>query len=240
MINPDLKMLVEDIENGDALKHYGLPGMSGRYQPGSGQQETTQQTIGKYVGRALVVGAAAGTVYLTYRATKGIVRRMKRSMAEVKGKTNKEAQVKANVKYKKASEMSDDELRKVVSRLQLEENYRNLVQRKRQAEHPVWETTKKILVDTIKSSSKAWLDKKIKDYENDQKQQQNQQKQNVQEQPKSKDPNAQPKQADTAKVNKATVSGSSYFKDQTSASKDDIDKYKSSSSDIEEKKKKKG
>lgn len=89
------------------LYHYGMPRRSGRYPYGSGDDPYQRITRGK----------------LSNRKKKVLIKKAKKEQSKAKTSETKETPLRE----KSLSEMSDDEVRTMISRLQLEKQYTDLV-----------------------------------------------------------------------------------------------------------------
>ena len=147
----------------DHLEHYGLPRRSGRYKWGSGK-DPYQSTGGK---RSFKKAASAGERYImsklgsSKRAQKKAAKAREKEENE-KAKANKYRDEKAYVKS-----LSDEELRRINTRDQMESQYlKNHPQKKPLAKKMVDMAIKDILIpavsETMKDEGKKYVKKQLK------------------------------------------------------------------------------
>ena len=148
----------------DHLEHYGLPRRSGRYKWGSGK-DPYQSTGGK---RSFKKAASAGERYImsklgsSKRAQKKAAKAREKEENE-KAKANKYRDEKAYVKS-----LSDEELRRINTRDQMESQYlKNHPQKKPLAKKMVDMAIKDILIpavsETMKDEGKKYVKKQLKE-----------------------------------------------------------------------------
>ena len=151
----------------DHLAHYGLPRRSGRYKWGSGK-DPYQSTGGK---RSFKKAASAGERYImsklgsSKRAQKKAAKAREKEENE-KAKANKYRDEKAYVKS-----LSDEELRRINTRDQMESQYlKNHPQKKPLAKKMVDMAVNDILIpaisETVKDEGKKYVKKQIKELQN--------------------------------------------------------------------------
>ena len=151
----------------DHLEHYGLPRRSGRYKWGSGK-DPYQSTGGK---RSFKKAASAGERYIksklgsSKRAQKKAAKAREKEENE-KAKVNKYRDEKAYVKS-----LSDEELRKINTRDQLESQYlKNHPQQKPFHKKMIDMAVKDILIpaisETMKDEGKKYVKKQLKELQN--------------------------------------------------------------------------
>ena len=152
----------------DHLEHYGLPRRSGRYKWGSGK-EPYQSTGGK---RSFKKAASAGEHYIKSKlgSSKRAQKKAERKEAKAREKEeNKKA--KAN-KYRDEKEyvksLSDEELRKINTRDQMENQYlKNHPQKKPLSKKMLDTAFKDILIpavsETMKDEGKKYVKKQLKE-----------------------------------------------------------------------------
>ena len=152
----------------DHLEHYGLPRRSGRYKWGSGK-DPYQSTGGK---RSFKKTALAGERYIKSKlgSSKRAQKKAERKAAKArekeeneKAKANKYRDEKAYVKS-----LSDEELRKINTRDQLESQYlKNHPQQKPFHKKMIDMTVKDILIpaisETMKDEGKKYVKKQLKE-----------------------------------------------------------------------------
>ena len=148
----------------DHLEHYGLPRRSGRYKWGSGK-DPYQSTGGK---RSFKKAASAGERYIksklgsSKRAQKKAINAIAKTLAKEQRK-NKYRNEKAYVKS-----LSDEELRKINTRDQLENQYlKNHPQQKPLSKKMLDMAFKDILIpavsETMKDEGKKYVKKQLKE-----------------------------------------------------------------------------
>lgn len=148
----------------DHLEHYGLPRRSGRYKWGSGK-DPYQSTGGK---RSFKKAASAGERYImsklgsSKRAQKKAAKAREKEENE-KAKANKYRDEKAYVKS-----LSDEELRKINTRDQMESQYlKNHPQHKSFSKKMLDMAIKDILIpavsETMKDEGKKYVKKQLKE-----------------------------------------------------------------------------
>ena len=140
----------------DHLEHYGLPRRSGRYKWGSGK-DPYQSTGGK---RSFKKAASAGERYIKSKLSSS---KRSQKKAERKAKENKYRNEKAYVKS-----LSDEELRKINSRDQMEAQYlKNHPQQKPFHKKMIDMAFKDILIpavsETMKDEGKKYVKKQLKE-----------------------------------------------------------------------------
>lgn len=155
----------------DHLEHYGLPRRSGRYKWGSGK-DPYQSTGGK---RSFKKTALAGERYIKSKlgSSKRAQKKAERKAAKArekeenkKAKANKYRDEKAYVKS-----LSDEELRKINTRDQLESQYlKNHPQQKPLHKKMIDMAFKDILIpavsETVKDEGKKYVKKQLKELQN--------------------------------------------------------------------------
>ena len=155
----------------DHLAHYGLPRRSGRYKWGSGK-DPYQSTGGK---RSFKKAASAGERYIKSKlgSSKRSQKKAERKAAKAsekeeneKAKENKYRNEKAYVKS-----LSDEELRKINSRDQMESQYlKNHPQQKPFHKKMIDMAVKEILIpavsETVKDEGKKYVKKQLKELQN--------------------------------------------------------------------------
>lgn len=156
------------------LAHYGLPRRSGRYKWGSGK-DPYQSTGGK---RTLVKAASAGERYIksklgsSKRAQKKAAKAREREENE-KAKALAKQQKKDKYRDQKAyvKSLSDEELRKINTRDQMESQYlKNHPQQKPFHKKMIDMAIKDIIVpavsETMKDEGKKYVKKQLKELQN--------------------------------------------------------------------------
>lgn len=152
----------------DHLEHYGLPRRSGRYKWGSGK-DPYQSTGGK---RSFKKAASAGERYIKSKlgSSKRAQKKAERKAAKArekeeneKAKANKYRDEKAYVKS-----LSDEELRKINTRDQMESQYlKNHPQQKPFHKKMIDMAFKDILIpavsETVKDEGKKYIKKQLKE-----------------------------------------------------------------------------
>lgn len=155
----------------DHLEHYGLPRRSGRYKWGSGK-DPYQSTGGK---RSFEKAASAGERYIKSKlgSSKRAQKKAERKAAKArekeeneKAKANKYRDEKAYVKS-----LSDEELRKINTRDQMESQYlKNHPQQKPFHKKMIDMAFKDILIpavsETVKDEGKKYVKKQLKELQN--------------------------------------------------------------------------
>lgn len=140
----------------DHLEHYGLPRRSGRYKWGSGK-DPYQSTGGK---RSFRQKALAGERYI--KSKLGYSKRAQKKAAKAREKEEKYRDQKAYVKS-----LSDEELRKINTRDQMESNYlKNHPQKQPLSKKMIDMAINDIIIpavnDTIKDEGKKYVKKQLK------------------------------------------------------------------------------
>jgi len=92
----------------DSMYHFGMPGRSGRYPFGSGKNPSIPQL--KIKQKTYEVGATTAKEYANIAALRG----------------RKKEEYLSNMKRREAKMLTDEELKGLVSRLNMEQQYRNL------------------------------------------------------------------------------------------------------------------
>lgn len=152
----------------DHLEHYGLPRRSGRYKWGSGK-DPYQSTGGK---RSFKKAASAGERYIKSKlgSSKRAQKKAERKAAKAREKEENE-KAKAN-KYRNekayVKSLSDEELRKINTRDQLESQYlKNHPQQKPFHKKMIDMAFKDILIpavsETMKDEGKKYVKKQLKE-----------------------------------------------------------------------------
>ena len=162
----------------DHLEHYGLPRRSGRYKWGSGK-DPYQSTGGK---RSFKKAASAGERYI-----KSKLGSSKRAQKKAEKKANKVREKEENEKEKALAKeqrknkyrdekayvksLSDEELRKINSRDQMESQYlKNHPQQKPFHKKMIDMAVKEILIpavsETVKDEGKKYVKKQLKELQN--------------------------------------------------------------------------
>ena len=155
----------------DHLEHYGLPRRSGRYKWGSGK-DPYQSTGGK---RSFKKAASAGERYI-----KSKLGSSKRSQKKAEKKAAKDREKEENKKAKEnkyrnekayVKSLSDEELRKINSRDQMESQYlKNHPQQKPFHKKMIDMAVKEILIpavsETVKDEGKKYVKKQLKELQN--------------------------------------------------------------------------
>lgn len=156
------------------LAHYGLPRRSGRYKWGSGK-DPYQSTGGK---RTLVKAASAGERYI--KSKLGSSKRAQKKAAKAREREENE-KVKALAKQQKKDKyrdqkayvksLSDEELRKINTRDQMESQYlKNHPQQKPFHKKMIDMAIKDIIVpavsETMKDEGKKYVKKQLKELQN--------------------------------------------------------------------------
>ena len=152
----------------DHLAHYGLPRRSGRYKWGSGK-DPYQSTGGK---RSFKKAASAGERYIksklgsSKRPQKKAERKAAKAREKEENKKAKENKYRDEKAYVKS--LSDEELRKINARDQMESQYlRNHPQKKPLAKKMVDMAIKDILIpavsETMKDEGKKYVKKQLKE-----------------------------------------------------------------------------
>lgn len=124
-----------------ALMHYGIPRRSGRYPYGSGEDPYQSITRGR----------------LSSGQKKRLIKKAKKQQEQAK----QEAVEQNKPRQKTISEMSDDEIRQSISRLQLEKQYSDLVRslnpesKQESKPSPQQQKGKKFISDILYNSGKA-------------------------------------------------------------------------------------
>lgn len=151
----------------DHLEHYGLPRRSGRYKWGSGK-DPYQSTGGK---RSFKKAASAGERYINSKL--GSSKRAQKKAAKAREKEeNEKAKEQRKNKYRDekayVKSLSDEELRKINTRDQMESQYlKNHPQKKPLAKKMVDMAIKDILIpavsETMKDEGKKYVKKQLKE-----------------------------------------------------------------------------
>ena len=154
----------------DHLAHYGLPRRSGRYKWGSGK-DPYQSTGGK---RSLKKAAKAGERYI--KSKLGSSKRAQKKAAKTREKEeNEKAKEQKKNKYRDekayVKSLSDEELRKINTRDQLESQYlKNHPQQKPFHKKMIDMAFKDILIpavsETMKDEGKKYVKKQLKELQN--------------------------------------------------------------------------
>ena len=158
----------------DHLEHYGLPRRSGRYKWGSGK-DPYQSTGGK---RSFKKAASAGERYIKSKlgSSKRLQKKAERKAAKAREKEeNEKAKEQKNNKYRNekayVKSLSDEELRKINARDQMENQYlNNHPQQKPLSKKMLDMVFKDILIpavsETIKDEGKKYVKKQLKELQN--------------------------------------------------------------------------
>lgn len=151
----------------DHLAHYGLPRRSGRYKWGSGK-DPYQSTGGK---RSFKKAASAGERYI--KSKLGSSKRAQKKVAKAREKEdNEKAKEQRNNKYRNekayVKSLSDEELRKINTRDQMESQYlKNHPQQKPFHKKMIDMAFKDILIpavsETMKDEGKKYVKKQLKE-----------------------------------------------------------------------------
>ena len=151
----------------DHLEHYGLPRRSGRYKWGSGK-DPYQSTGGK---RSFKKAASAGERYI--KSKLGSSKRAQKKAAKAREKEeNEKAKEQRKNKYRNekayVKSLSDEELRKINSRDQMESQYlKNHPQQKPFHKKMIDMAFKDILIpavsETMKDEGKKYVKKQLKE-----------------------------------------------------------------------------
>lgn len=151
----------------DHLAHYGLPRRSGRYKWGSGK-DPYQSTGGK---RSFKKAASAGERYI--KSKLGSSKRAQKKVAKAREKEeNEKAKEQRNNKYRNekayVKSLSDEELRKINARDQMESQYlKNHPQQKPFHKKMIDMAFKDILIpavsETMKDEGKKYVKKQLKE-----------------------------------------------------------------------------
>ena len=154
----------------DHLEHYGLPRRSGRYKWGSGK-DPYQSTGGK---RSFKKAAKAGERYIKSKI--GSSKRAQKKAAKAREKEeNEKAKEQRKNKYRNekayVKSLSDEELRKINSRDQMESQYlKNHPQQKPFHKKMIDMAVKEILIpavsETVKDEGKKYVKKQLKELQN--------------------------------------------------------------------------
>ena len=154
----------------DHLEHYGLPRRSGRYKWGSGK-DPYQSTGGK---RSFKKAASAGERYI--KSKLGSSKRSQKKAAKAREKEeNEKAKEQRKNKYRDekayVKSLSDEELRKINSRDQMESQYlKNHPQQKPFHKKMIDMAVKEILIpavsETVKDEGKKYVKKQLKELQN--------------------------------------------------------------------------
>ena len=154
----------------DHLEHYGLPRRSGRYKWGSGK-DPYQSTGGK---RSFKKAASAGERYI--KSKLGSSKRAQKKAAKAREKEeNEKAKEQRKNKYRNekayVKTLSDEELRKINSRDQMESQYlKNHPQQKPFHKKMIDMAVKEILIpavsETVKDEGKKYVKKQLKELQN--------------------------------------------------------------------------
>ena len=158
----------------DHLEHYGLPRRSGRYKWGSGK-DPYQSTGGK---RSFKKAAKAGEHYIQSKlgSSKRAQKKAEKKAAKAREKEeNEKAKEQRKNKYRNekayVKSLSDEELRKINTRDQLESQYlKNHPQQKPFHKKMIDMAVKDILIpaisETAKDEGKKYVKKQIKELQN--------------------------------------------------------------------------
>ena len=151
----------------DHLEHYGLPRRSGRYKWGSGK-DPYQSTGGK---RSFKKAASAGERYI--KSKLGSSKRAQKKAAKAREKEDNKKAKKNKYRNEKAyvKSLSDEELRKINSRDQMESQYlKNHPQQKPLSKKMIDMAVKEILIpavsETVKDEGKKYVKKQLKELQN--------------------------------------------------------------------------
>ena len=158
----------------DHLEHYGLPRRSGRYKWGSGK-DPYQSTGGK---RSFKKTALAGERYI--KSKLGSSKRAQKKAAKAREKEENEkakafAKEQRKNKYRNekayVKSLSDEELRKINARDQMESQYlKNHPQQKPFHKKMIDMAVKEILIpavsETVKDEGKKYVKKQLKELQN--------------------------------------------------------------------------
>ena len=151
----------------DHLEHYGLPRRSGRYKWGSGK-DPYQSTGGK---RSFKKAASAGERYI--KSKLGSSKRAQKKAAKAREKEENKKAKKNKYRNEKAyvKSLSDEELRKINSRDQMESQYlKNHPQQKPLSKKMIDMAVKEILIpavsETVKDEGKKYVKKQLKELQN--------------------------------------------------------------------------
>ena len=151
----------------DHLGHYGLPRRSGRYKWGSGK-DPYQSTGGK---RSFKKAASAGERYI--KSKLGSSKRAQKKAAKAREKEENKKAKKNKYRNEKAyvKSLSDEELRKINSRDQMESQYlKNHPQQKPLSKKMIDMAVKEILIpavsETAKDEGKKYVKKQLKELQN--------------------------------------------------------------------------
>ena len=155
----------------DHLEHYGLPRRSGRYKWGSGK-DPYQSTGGK---RSFKKAASAGERYIKSKlvSSKRSQKKAERKAAKAREKEENEKAKENKYRNEKAyvKSLSDEELRKINSRDQMESQYlKNHPQQKPFHKKMIDMAFKDILIpavsETMKDEGKKYVKKQLKELQN--------------------------------------------------------------------------
>lgn len=158
----------------DHLEHYGLPRRSGRYKWGSGK-DPYQSTGGK---RSFKKAASAGERYIKSKlgSSKRSQKKAEKKAAKAREKEkNEKAKEQRKNKYRNekayVKSLSDEELRKINSRDQMESQYlKNHPQQKPFHKKMIDMAFKDILIpavsETVKDEGKKYVKKQLKELQN--------------------------------------------------------------------------
>lgn len=148
----------------DHLEHYGLPRRSGRYKWGSGK-DPYQSTGGK---RSFKKAASAGERYI--KSKLGSSKRAQKKAAKAREKEENEKAKENKYRDEKAyvKSLSDEELRKINARDQMESQYlKNHPQQKPFHKKMIDMAFKDILIpavsETMKDEGKKYVKKQLKE-----------------------------------------------------------------------------
>ena len=154
----------------DHLEHYGLPRRSGRYKWGSGK-DPYQSTGGK---RSFKKAVSAGERYI--KSKLGSSKRAQKKAAKAREKEeNKKVKEQRKNKYRDekayVKSLSDEELRKINARDQMESQYlKNHPQQKPLSKKMLDMAFKDILIpavsETMKDEGKKYVKKQLKELQN--------------------------------------------------------------------------
>ena len=154
----------------DHLEHYGLPRRSGRYKWGCGK-DPYQSTGGK---RSFKKAASAGERYIKSKLGSSKLSQKKAAKAREKEENEKAKEQRKN-KYRNekayVKSLSDEELRKINSRDQMESQYlKNHPQQKPFHKKMIDMAVKEILIpavsETVKDEGKKYVKKQLKELQN--------------------------------------------------------------------------
>ena len=147
----------------DHLEHYGLPRRSGRYKWGSGKDP--YQSLERK--RPLKKAVKAGERYI--KSKLGSSKRAQKKAAKAREKEERKNKYRNEKAYVKS--LSDEELRKINSRDQMESQYlKNHPQQKPFHKKMIDMAVKEILIpavsETVKDEGKKYVKKQLKELQN--------------------------------------------------------------------------